>query len=491
MSGQITFAVQGLAYLLPELILAGALLLLVITDMAGGRRLSGLSFLIALLAVLGSALVLQIQPPAQNPLLFNALFPNAGTVFFRLLADISILFILLFWKYSRKNDSEEQHSEYPVFWISLLFAAHILIVANHWLMVYLSIEMISISSYILIGFGLGKRNVEAAFKYLVFGALSSGIMLFGISLILATDGNLNFSGYAFDTADLLERADLRSIGMMMAFAGVFFKISLFPFHFWVPDAYQGTSLPVMNMLALLPKIAAFGFFTAQFLLIWPEESFASSQFSDFIAIMAIISLIWGNFSALAQKNFARLFAYSGIAQSGFLLFALLNGYEGILNLEIYLSLYVFMNLLVFVSADLLTAGDKSLEIPDFNGLGKKHVFFGISITMAMLALIGLPPTGGFTAKFVILTGMFEWYSVNSNLLRLALFILAVVNVAVSLFYYLKLPYAMFFKASDARISNSVPHYIIITISFVILIAAFIFFTRFREMIQYLTGDMML
>jgi NADH-quinone oxidoreductase subunit N len=147
-----------------------------------------------------------------------------------------------------------------------------------------------------------------------------------------------------------------------------------------------------------------------------------------------------------------------------------------------------MNLLVFVTADTLKVKENSPDISSFNGLGRKNAFLGIAMTIAMLALIGLPPTGGFTAKFVILTGMFEWYGIEADPLRLTLFVLAVINVVVSLFYYLKLPFAMFFRDTDSTFSTSALHYLLIAISGIILIASFIFFSGFGEMIQYLAGD---
>ncbi len=487
MTENIQLYLSEFKYIVPELIIAIGIVVIIALDLIFYNKAAFFKTALALITILSSSLSLIYLEPVQSPVFYNTLNPNQTSIFFRLLADFSMFVVLLFWQ-STDSDNKNVSSEYPFLWLSVLFAAHFLCISNHWLMVFLSIEMLSISSYILLGIGFRKVNIEAAFKYLVFGALSSGIMVFGISLILADIQNLYFSGFEFSYLAAFEELNLMSIGLLMAFAGIFFKLSLFPFHFWVPDVYQGSSLPFMLMVASIPKIAAFGFFCSQFLIIWPNP-LEYSRFSHLVAILGIISIVWGNLSALRQDNFARLFAYSSIAQAGFMILALVNGFEGILKLEIFLALYVFMNIIVFITASQINNRASDLKVSDFAGLGGKNIFYALAFLLAMMALIGLPPTGGFTAKFVILSGLFEWYSSVKINFRLTIFILAMINVIISLFYYLKIPYFMFFKSNEKPLKAHHPiNLILILISIAILIWSFIFFSAYKELIIDIGAD---
>ncbi len=478
-----------LSFIIPELIIGIGILLIIVIDLLGSERFVIITGVSVIVIIFTSILSLSLFPTSSEAIFYNSLFPNRHTLFFRLLADVSMLLIFIFRLGSNSEETDKKHSEYPAIWLSILFAVHFLILSNHWLMVFLSIEMISICSYILIGMGLSKNNIESSFKYLVFGALSSGIMLFGISLILVKTSNLYFSGFEFSYSGVFEQADLLSLGLIMAFSGIFFKLSLFPFHFWVPDVYQGTSLPVMAMLSVIPKIAAFGFFSCQILLIWPSEDFQLGNISLLIAALALLSVVWGNLSALGQKDFARLFAYSGIAQGGFIMISILNGIEGLINLEFYLSLYVCMNLVVFISADMIQKNSPQLSISDFSGLGRKNILLPLIIVFAMISLIGLPPSGGFTAKYIVLTGVFEWYAASGEPIRLIIFFLFVINVVISLFYYLKLPYTMYFGEPTGNLKKTKTfNYSFLFIASFILILSFFFYDTFKEFLKHLGAD---
>lgn len=476
-------------YIIPELILGIGILLMVVLDLLLYRKFRTLKTASALSIIVLSAGALLFYPHSADPVFFKSLNPNLPSVFFRLLADFLMFIVLIFWHSSEGKSQNSETTEHSFLWLSVLFAAHILCISNNWLMVFLSIEMLSISSYIVLGIGFSKSNIEAAFKYLIFGALSSGIMVFGISLILADAQNIYFSGYQFSYVGVFEEPDLLSIGLLMAFAGIFFKLSLFPFHFWVPDVYQGSSPSYMLMISSLPKIAAFGFLSSQFLIIWSGTDFEVSNFSNLIASLGLISIIWGNLSALRQSNFARLFAYSGIAQAGFMILALVNGYQGLLNLEIFLCLYVFMNMVVFITAAKLNSDISELNISDFSGFAKKNVFISLAFLISMMALVGLPPTAGFTAKFIILSGVFEWYSNSDQGFRLVIFVLALINIVISLFYYLKIPFYMYFKQEGKQpIKPGRMNHILIYASATLLLLAFFFFSKFKEMIMHLGAD---
>ncbi len=476
-------------FIIPELILGIGIISMICLDLVLYKNHRTLKTAFGLFIILLSASALMYFEHSANPIFYKALNPNRASIFFRILADLMMFIVLVFWNSSESKNKNTETTEYPFLWLSVLFAAHILCISNNWLMVFLSIEMLSISSYIVLGIGFRKSNIEAAFKYLIFGALSTGIMVFGISLIMADVQNIYFSGYQFSYSGAFQELDLLSIGLLMAFAGIFFKLSLFPFHFWVPDVYQGSSLPYMLMVSSIPKIAAFGFFSCQFLIIWPLLDFETGNFSTLIAILGIMSIIWGNLSALRQNNLARLFAYSGIAQSGFMILALVNGYEGLLNLEIFLSLYVFMNIIVFITAGKIDKNVSELSVKDFSGFGKVNVFLSLAMLISMIALTGLPPTGGFTAKFIILSSLFEWYSNTDQNLRLLIFVLAVVNVVISLFFYMKIPYYMYFKSEEVHTKRlGKVNLVLVFASALFLLISFFFFSKFKELLMHLGGD---
>ena len=273
------------------------------------------------------------------------------------------------------------------------------------------------------------------------------------------------------------------MGLIMFVSGLLFKLSLAPFHFWTPDVYEGSSFNVASLFAYVPKVAGIGVLIVflQRLIFQGVDSV-----STFIAIIAILSMVIGNFGALKQTNIKRLLGYSTIAQSGFLIVGLIPlstlGTQAVL---FYALVYLFISFSAFVLADWFCklSGDTTLE--SLSGLAKSHPFMAVALTIAMLGLIGLPPTVGFSGKYMILAALASTEGFTSNPLYLGTFVLALFTSVVSLFYYIKLPFYLFVKEGSTKneIKISTQHKIFIVLITGPVVMGFIGWSQLLEVIN--------
>lgn len=312
------------------------------------------------------------------------------------------------------------------------------------LLIYLSIELTSFSSYLLSGIGFGKKKSEAAIKYLLFGGTSSAVMLYGISLLYGANGGLMLSDIVL--------SDMTKMGLVLFVGGLLFKTSIAPFHFWVPSTYQGAPTDSVAILSVIPKLAAFG-------LIYHLNQELSQSLASFLnpilVCVATVTVLWGTLGAISQRSIKRLVAYGAIAHSGYILLLILPQMEEKVFL-LYAIIYAVMSIGMFYGVDSLEQGlgeDPTLE--SISGLGMKNPFFGVGVVVIVVSLIGLPPTAGFTAKLGLFSTIWVLYSDTSDVLLLAYFIIGILSTVVALFYYLRIPYFMFFqkKPNDFRIPN--------------------------------------
>ncbi len=306
--------------------------------------------------------------------------------------------------------------------------------ANHLLMAYVAMELVSLSSYVLVGFLDQRRSAEAALKYLFFGALSSAVMLFGMSLLFGLTGQLGFP----DILQALMRPVAGSGALMMVavtflLAGLAFKISMVPFHMWTPDAYEGAPVPVAAFLSVGPKAAGLALLLRVMTALgprWPD-------LEPLILSLTIVTMTLGNLVAIVQTNVKRLLAYSTIAQVGYLLIGFsVNSNLGLQAILVYLVAYMFMNLGVFACAVAVVndSGNESLEA--FRGLAQRSPVLAFLCTLFLLSLAGIPPLLGFFGKFLLFGA-----AVESGQIVLA--IAGVVNSAVALYYYINLVRLMY------------------------------------------------
>ena len=302
---------------------------------------------------------------------------------------------------SRKKsdlDSFGKSSELWVVSMTLVLGACLMSMSINLVMIYISIELVSISSYILTGIQNGKSKSEAAIKYVLFGGVASAVMIYGMSWLYGFTGTLNITDSAF-ISGLSEVSTLPlAIALSMTIGGFVFKLGAFPFHIWSPDVYQAAPTPVVALFSFVPKLAALTILF-RFVANVPIELF---DWQVWLGVIAIGSMTVGNFSALWQKNAKRMMAYSSIAQAGFLLVGLLAYSEsGNIAAAFYACIYLFMNFAAFLLIQYFEKQTGTADMKALKGLGSKLPWLGVLIVIVMIALTGLPPTAGFSAKLFI------------------------------------------------------------------------------------------
>ena len=413
----------------------------------------------------------QVGEDAQ---LFSGLLVNDGlTVFFRLFLLVFLVLVIALTVLSGIPDNEDGPDFYTLL-IGATIGMMLMASANHLLMLFLAVEMASVPSYVMVGFLKGKRlSSEAALKYVVYGAGAAGVMLYGTSLVAGMLGTGQLHLVAEKLRDLLtsevgvgtdmSTAAVRTIvlGVMMILVGLAFKLSLVPFHFWCPDAFEGAPAEVGGFLSVASKAAAFALLIRVVHQLTGLEDLAV-PLAIGLGVIAVVSSTFGNLAAYFQTNVKRMLAYSTIAHAGYMLtgvvamlVALEDGnqmlatdcVEGVL---FYLSVYLFMNLGAFAIVALIRNRTYSEEIADYRGLKSECPWLCVMMAVCLFSLVGLPPLGGFVAKFFVLAPVWEAASIHWSMGVLVGF--ALLNTVFSLFYYLKVPVAMFIadRPEDAR-----------------------------------------
>ncbi|MCF2446148.1 NADH-quinone oxidoreductase subunit N [Dyadobacter sp. CY345] len=365
---------------------------------------------------------------------YPLLFLDHQAVFFKLLVISAWIFTLIHVRVLKYDFPPE----FNAILIATVAGLNLLTMSTHLLTIYLSLELISISSYLLVSISPYKKAAEGGLKYLLFGTASSAIMLYGISLIYGLTGTLDITNNAM-TAGLLNNSNLViTTTIVLTLAGALFKLSLIPFHVWTPDVYEASPTPLVSFLSVAPKAAVI-------LVLMRLASVLPAQYFPILGGIALISITMGNAAALWQTNARRLLAYSSIAQAGYLVIGVAAysrfGFE---TATFYTAAYVVINMASFFLIDLLQP-KATTELSAFEGLGKKNIWVSGVLTVIMIALAGLPPTVGFTAKWLVFSALWDSYHDQGFPWMLWLLIGGILNAAVALAYYLRLPYLLFFK----------------------------------------------
>lgn len=413
-------------------------------------------------------------------------------VFFKFLFILSTIFIILFALTSKEFKNSEHTNEYTYLFLSLAIGAFLMASSVNMLMMYLSLELVSLTSYILAGYTKKeKRSSEAAMKYIIYGAASSGIMIYAMSLLYGYTGTMNI----YDTARILTGYGMTTnpmviMAIIMIMAGFGYKISSVPFHFWTPDVYEGSPIPVTAFLAVTSSAAGFAvmirFFATTFLKSFEYiggnwQIIDGIKWTEILMVLAIASMIIGNFVAIWQMSMKRLLAYSSIAQSGYIMLGLVVANQnGLAAMFVYLMAYLFMNLGAFYATMLIANKLNSDNIEDMKGLGYRSPAVCVFMTIFMFALSGVPATAGFIGKFYLFSALIE-----KHLIWLA--VIGLLNSVVSLFFYVKVVKYMFLmkpeENSDSKVQYSYGYYLILLLFAVPTIFFGIYFTpllRFAE-----------
>jgi NADH-quinone oxidoreductase subunit N len=439
----ITVQAADLIRILPETVLLGfAILIMVLTPFVPPRRTNFLGWLSLLgVAVAGIGLVRSSHSPgaafggslAADPFSFYLIALFLLTAGLTLLGSINYL--------ERDNIN---HGEYYALVLMATVGMCFMAACTELMMVFLGLEISSISTYILAGFKLHDRQCnEASVKYFLLGSFATAFFLYGIAFVYGLTGTTNLLGLSERLAFPFEWSPAAGAALILMFVGLAFKVSLVPFQVWTPDVYQGAPAPVTAFLSVGPKAAAFAVLLRIFL-----GGMASAGPLGFrvIWISAALTMTVGNFAALAQTNVKRLLAYSSIAHAGYVLVGIAaGGEEGTASVLFYLSAYALMNIGAFVLiAHLAGPGERRALVEDLSGLGRARPGVAACLTVLLLSLGGFPPTAGFLGKFYIFRA-----AVHSNLIGLT--ILAVLNSVVAVYYYLRLVVAMYIQGGKSGV----------------------------------------
>jgi NADH-quinone oxidoreductase subunit N len=432
-------------YLLPEgfLLVAGMLLLV---GSSVGKGVSSRAATLFSLAALAATTVLVLWVASDGPhrpILAGMFVLDNYALYWKLLLLVSTALTVVL---SHRFVEEGGYRAGEFFSLLLTAATGMLLMVGGFnlLSIWISLELMALSSYILAGyFKLETRSNEAAIKYFVLGALSSGILLYGISLLYGATGKLGLSEIAavLPAASQTSAATLIAIGWLMMAIGLFFKVSAVPFHIWTPDVYVGAPTPVTAFLAVASKAASFAILVRIFYQALP---YLAQDWQIITAAVAAVTMIWGNLAALTQNNVKRMLAYSSIGHAGYILLGVLaTSADGLWAVLFYAAAYSIISLGIFGTVILLERKEYAGETyEDYAGLARRAPFLAAMMLFFLLALTGIPPTGGFFGKVYLFAAAVEagwtWVAVVGVLMS-----------ALSLYYYLGIVVQMYFKESDA------------------------------------------
>ncbi len=472
---------QSLTGIFPELFLAAFLLVFLLAELlllrykAGTNTDRWLFILTGAAALLTLGFVLGQWDQSPSFRFQPMLFLDGKAVFFKVIVIIAWLFTWLHIRLLRYQFP----AELGALLIAAVLGMLLLTMATHWLIVYLALEVLSISSYLLVALSPSKKAAEGGLKYLLFGAISSAIMLYGISLMYGLTGTLSLTDPALQQALAANSPLVLNVAMLMTLGGLLFKFSLVPFHVWTPDVYEASPTPIVSFLSVAPKAAVL-------LVLMRVASAWPAELLPLLGGIALVSITVGNVTALWQQNARRLLAYSSIAQAGYLIVGVVAfnklGFEGA---AFYTAAYLLLNMAAFLLVDLLHPRSETL-LSDYAGLGKKHPWVSVILTVVMVALAGLPPTVGFTAKWLIFSALWDSYQQAGQSWILWLLIGGIVNAAISLAYYLRLPYLLFFK--NTATTPATPIYMVWgrVISGILLAAILLLFFKPEFLMQWIS-----
>jgi NADH-quinone oxidoreductase subunit N len=440
-------------WILPEIILIVAVLSLLIIDLLNNKRnvrlLPWLTITFFVITLMGISEQYDALKGTGTLSLYSS-FLQLGhyECYFKGLFSLAGIFTVLYTLFSSDFKAEEK-GEFYYLVLAVVAGLNFLVMAGNLLMMFISLELVSIGSYILTIFNFNKRGTEASLKYILFGAFSTAIMLFGISLLYGINGNFVFPIEAAGV-NTPEHLLLIAVAIFMMLAGLLFKLSAFPFHVWTPDIYHGAPAPLTAFFSVAPKAAAVALLFKVLAPLLALNNEVSQILTWLLAVIAVVTMTIGNFSALLQINMRRLLAYSSIGHAGFMMLAVVALKDLALTaILFYSTVYLFMNFTVFGLVDIYAKKSGSWNVNNFRGLGLKMPFLAVIFVITMISLTGLPPTAGFYAKLFVFSALWESYQASGNQLYIFLLLFGLFNTVIALFYYLRIPYYIYFKKDES------------------------------------------
>ena len=454
--------INNLNILFPEIFLSISIFTILMIGVYTKKSFNIIFNLTILILIITTAIILT-NPNNIEKIFLDSFIRDPFSNYFKILILISSLFVLN----SSKNfilENKLDKFEYPIIILLSILGMFFMVSANDLILFYLGLELQSLSLYILASIDRDNlRSSESGIKYFVLSALSSGLLLYGCSLLYGFTGSTNFDSIS----NQLNKENIGAVfAMVFILVGLAFKISAVPFHMWTPDVYEGAPTSITNYFAVVPKVAGLALFI-KFMFI--PFSKILLEWQTIIIFISIGSMLLGAVAAIVQKNIKRLLAYSSIGHVGYALAGVATGsISGYISTVVYITIYVIMNIGAFSCLYLLKKDGKYKEnISDLSGISKKHPLLALSLLIILFSLAGIPPLGGFFAKFYVFMSVLE-----NEMYILA--IIGLLTTVISAFYYLKIIKTIYFdenKLSFDQVKS-------ISISGTILISCSILITFF-------------
>lgn len=432
---------ESLLLMRHELLLLLAIVLLLIAEI--GTNDSQKSIISPLAIILFALHTIVGFLPLQEGSLFGGMFNTTNIVAtMKNILNLGVLIILLqSWKWLNSPENKVKVSEFYIVLFSTLLGMFYMISAGDFLMFYIGLEIATIPLAALAAFNRQEnKSAEAGIKLLLSSALSSGILLYGISMIYGTTGSIYFAEISQSISGF---QPIQVMAMIFFFSGMAFKISLVPFHLWTADVYEGAPISITSYLSVISKGAAAFIFMV---ILFTVFKIFTPVWQDMMTAIAILTMTIGNLFALRQNNLKRYLAFSSIAQAGFILLGIISGTAtGMATVVYFILVYIFSNLSAFGVVSIISAYTGKDSISDLDGMYKTNPKLSLALTLALFSLAGIPPVAGFFGKFFLFTAAAEkdFY---------ILVLIALLNTIVSLYYYLMPVKAMFINKSESPIA---------------------------------------
>ena len=441
-----TSTMPNLMPALPEIFVFSMACVILVVDLFLTERRRVVSYALTQLTLVGAAALTLNGFSTTSVYTFNQMFVADPLADVLKLAIYALAFFAFAYSRTYLRDREMYRGEYFVLGLFGVVGMMVMVSASHFLTLYLGLELLSLSLYAMVAFQRdSSQATEAAMKYFVLGAIASGLLLYGLSMLYGATGSLEIVAVRQAIAGMSSDNIILIFGLVFVISGLAFKLGAVPFHMWVPDVYHGAPTVVTLYISSAPKIAVFALVMR--LLVGGLEDLAAS-WQPMLMIMAVLSMGLGNLLAIAQDNLKRMLAYSSISHMGFFLLGILsatpNGYGSAM---FYVLVYAVMSLGAFGMIVLLSrAGFEAERLEDFRGLNQRHPWYAFLMLLLMLSMAGVPPTAGFYAKLMVIQSI-----VRVDLMGLA--VAAVLFAVIGAYYYLRVVKFMYFD--DAREATTV------------------------------------
>ena len=425
-----------------ELVLIGIVLIVLIAEIFTNKDQKGIITPLAI-ALFAIHTIIGFLPIAEGSL-FGGMYNTSAIInTMKNVLNIGVLIILIqSSSWLNQEIQKVKVSEFYIVLLSTLVGMYYMISAGDFLMFYIGLETATIPLAALTAFDRYKnKSAEAGIKLILSSALSSGVLLYGISMIYGTTGSVYFK----DVAPLITSTNaLQILAIIFFFAGMAFKISLVPFHLWTADVYEGAPISITSYLSVISKGAAVFILT---IIMFTVFKVVAPMWQDIVWVVAIMTMTVGNLFALRQKNMKRFLAFSSIAQAGFIILGILSGTQmGMATVVYYVLVYIFSNLAAFGVVSVISTMTGKETMDDYDGLYKTNPRLSWALTLALFSLAGIPPVAGFFGKFFLFTAAaekhFYW-----------IILIAVLNTIISLYYYLLPVKAMFINKNETPIET--------------------------------------